>query len=1003
MSKESKFTLFVTLMLALTVMVDVHADTTPPYFNPGASSYYHDKAEGNPVVHYARLELVFDEEIDTTPANINAQNIILARDQFDYDSFIQLTDGEIKVKNHSNVVEFNLTAEHQEVITRWGAPWGFGDNTTTLWIQLGHGAVKDRAGNPNYHMSRRVELGIWRKDTDAGDADAPAGYVSSTYNANTKVFTVTFHKWMDTKPTSNVTASKFKVRDKNKAYEKMLSGSVIANDKTKTITITLTKQSHYDLNTLAPPLYLYIDTGAAHAISGEGCATTSAKPIAFTVDTTAPAYEGAMYDGNTLTITFDEYLNKPATLTITQADAFASKFRLFENSPDDWEAFVLAGNEIQIFRPGDIVGDTGGPDQFKFFLSDIHKSIIAGWLELYLQIDAGALADGKGNHVAQIGAIKIASFPDSPPEIRMASPISSATEGLDLTITAAVTDAKTQIASVRLSYQVGGALRASIFMATSYGSTYTATIPAPAVTNRGLCYYIWAEDDRGNTTTTMYKFHEGNWVWCADRNNPQNVTVSATVTLPADSLPTFDPLAMIATYRMLSVPISATDKTSIALFEGADKFGIVTEGDWFAWQFTGTGEFGGYQPGHKEWYDPITFDPGVAAWVGTFLPNNALTVLGTTPNVVAKYEIPLRQGWNQIGVPFNFSRNWDERTIDLDEGRISDTIYWFSGEYSGYSFASLNVNVPNQTVFALSWIGSGIPSNNLTWQSWPGSLDPWGGYWVYAYEDAILRIDPRTPAKGVMPVVPSAPSSPLNSWVVKLMAESGGVSDSAKFAGIVSDAQDGVDKYDVTEPPTFSTQTVRLSFVNEACDYLQDMKVPADEMFWQFKVNSLNDMPVTIRFDSSAVPEAYRTVLLIDTKTERRLDLRKATSYAYKPSGKVRNFKLVISKAALEVYAAIPRKSELLQNYPNPFNPETWIPFKLAEDGEVTVRIYNIAGQLVRTLELGHQEAGSYTVKERTAYWDGRNYSGEGVASGVYLYRISAGTFHATRKMVIMR
>ena len=62
MSKESKFALFVALMLALTVMSDAHADTTPPVFNPGASSYYHDVAEDN--VHYARLTLVFNEEMD---------------------------------------------------------------------------------------------------------------------------------------------------------------------------------------------------------------------------------------------------------------------------------------------------------------------------------------------------------------------------------------------------------------------------------------------------------------------------------------------------------------------------------------------------------------------------------------------------------------------------------------------------------------------------------------------------------------------------------------------------------------------------------------------------------------------------------------------------------------------------------------------------------------------------------------------------------------------------
>jgi flagellar hook assembly protein FlgD len=93
----------------------------------------------------------------------------------------------------------------------------------------------------------------------------------------------------------------------------------------------------------------------------------------------------------------------------------------------------------------------------------------------------------------------------------------------------------------------------------------------------------------------------------------------------------------------------------------------------------------------------------------------------------------------------------------------------------------------------------------------------------------------------------------------------------------------------------------------------------------------------------------------------------------------------------------------LLQNYPNPFNPETWVPYRLSTAGDVNINIYNVTGQLVRTLELGHREAGSYTAKERAAYWDGRNATGERVASGVYFYNIQSGSFHAIKRMVIVK
>ena len=97
------------------------------------------------------------------------------------------------------------------------------------------------------------------------------------------------------------------------------------------------------------------------------------------------------------------------------------------------------------------------------------------------------------------------------------------------------------------------------------------------------------------------------------------------------------------------------------------------------------------------------------------------------------------------------------------------------------------------------------------------------------------------------------------------------------------------------------------------------------------------------------------------------------------------------------------RENALLANFPNPFNPETWIPYQLAKPTEVTITIYAVNGQIVRTLTLGHQDAGMYQNRSRAAYWDGRNAFGEPVASGVYFYTIIAGDFTATRKMLIRK
>jgi hypothetical protein len=99
----------------------------------------------------------------------------------------------------------------------------------------------------------------------------------------------------------------------------------------------------------------------------------------------------------------------------------------------------------------------------------------------------------------------------------------------------------------------------------------------------------------------------------------------------------------------------------------------------------------------------------------------------------------------------------------------------------------------------------------------------------------------------------------------------------------------------------------------------------------------------------------------------------------------------------------IPEESALLQNYPNPFNPETWIPFHLRDAASVSVMIYDASGRLIRTLNLGHRDAGVYVSNSRAAHWDGRNEAGEAVASGIYFYSVTAGDFSATRKMIVKK
>lgn len=94
----------------------------------------------------------------------------------------------------------------------------------------------------------------------------------------------------------------------------------------------------------------------------------------------------------------------------------------------------------------------------------------------------------------------------------------------------------------------------------------------------------------------------------------------------------------------------------------------------------------------------------------------------------------------------------------------------------------------------------------------------------------------------------------------------------------------------------------------------------------------------------------------------------------------------------------LPEYVSLSQNFPNPFNPSTVIGYQLAVSGKVSLKIYNLQGQVVCTLVEATQNAGYHSVN-----WDGRNEDGRAVSSGIYIYRLKAGAFTQSRKMMLLR
>ncbi len=94
----------------------------------------------------------------------------------------------------------------------------------------------------------------------------------------------------------------------------------------------------------------------------------------------------------------------------------------------------------------------------------------------------------------------------------------------------------------------------------------------------------------------------------------------------------------------------------------------------------------------------------------------------------------------------------------------------------------------------------------------------------------------------------------------------------------------------------------------------------------------------------------------------------------------------------------LPDGFALMHNYPNPFNAGTVIKYSLTESMPVKLKIFNVVGEVVRMLVDEFQTGGTYTV-----HWDGRDESGRQIASGIYFYKISAGDFVQTKKMILMQ
>jgi hypothetical protein len=100
----------------------------------------------------------------------------------------------------------------------------------------------------------------------------------------------------------------------------------------------------------------------------------------------------------------------------------------------------------------------------------------------------------------------------------------------------------------------------------------------------------------------------------------------------------------------------------------------------------------------------------------------------------------------------------------------------------------------------------------------------------------------------------------------------------------------------------------------------------------------------------------------------------------------------------IELSGELPAVTKLGNNYPNPFNPETTINYSLKDNAAIKLEVFDIKGRMIKKLVDGRQNAGVYSV-----IWNGIDENGHQVSSGIYFYRITAGSYRATKKMILMK
>ena len=473
---------------------------------------------------------------------------------------------------------------------------------------------------------------------------------------------------------------------------------------------------------------------------------------------------------------------------------------------------------------------------------------------------------------------------------------------------------------------------------------------------------IWKNDYKSTLTYDSNNNNIGelsqNWdgvTWVNSYKYTYTYAAAATIALSTSF--SFGDATKTASYQMIGLPgdINLPVANIVTGSPGAT-------GDWRAFWDPGTGAFTEYSSSAT-----FNFTPGRAFWV---VSKNQINVNIPNVNPVTRdfdntYSIPIHNGWNLISNPFNRVISWSSIQIANSIPATVPIHFYQNGSYSN-----------------------------------PTNFEPYKGYYFFNSGTLISLKIPYT-SSTALPKQNSVTGKELEITLKADAVQKGLVS-----VGVSEDAKNGIDQLDVFSPPSQFCE-ISMSLFNNVMEtdykYLQkDFRPEIGEgQEFNFSVKNISDQTLDMVINGMEKFNGYE-IFLLDKSLFKLYDLTKQSSFTVRANTTDKQYSLLIGTEAFILQKKldlIPTEFALFQNYPNPFNPTTRIMFSLPEQSNVSLKVFNILGELAAEL-INNQvyEAGYHEV----------TLNGSQLASGIYLFNLQTNSdgrqpFVEVKKMTLIK